>query len=371
MTNQPAPKKLLVVIGTRPEAIKLAPVILLAQARPAQYDVQVVLTGQHREMLNQMLAEFGIAADRNLDIMRPNQNLSQVTTAALDGLYQTFGELKPDIVMVQGDTTTTLAGALAAFYHRIAIAHVEAGLRTYDRFQPFPEEINRCLTSQLASFHFAPTVRARDNLLREGVAADCIWVTGNTAIDALLLTLGRTDTRGGPQTPGRMLLVTAHRRENHGAPMQSICAAIIELLERFPDLNVVFPVHLSPQVRTVVMPRLSGHPRIRLTEPLGYSDFVVAMSRADLILTDSGGVQEEAPSLGKPVLVMRETTERPEAVEAGTALLVGTRQSRIVEECAQLLVDQAHYSRVARTANPYGDGTAAKKILDALTVAAN
>jgi UDP-N-acetylglucosamine 2-epimerase (non-hydrolysing) len=361
------PKKLLFVIGTRPEAIKLAPLILRGRARPQDFTVQVVLTGQHRQMLDQMLAEFGIAPDVDLDIMKPDQNLCQVTTAALDGLFRVYADLKPDAVVVQGDTSTTLAGALAAFYRQIPVAHVEAGLRTYDKLQPFPEEVNRCVTTQIADYHFAPTTSSRDNLLREGVAAGRIWVTGNTAIDALLITLEKAGARGAlPPAGGRILLVTAHRRENHGAPMEQICDAISQLLQRYPDLKAVIPVHLSPRVREIILPRFSAHPRVQLTEPMGYSEFVLAMSRAHLILTDSGGVQEEAPSLGKPVLVLRDTTERPEAMQAGTAILVGADARRIVTECARLLDDQAHYDRMARTANPYGDGNAATKILDTL-----
>jgi UDP-N-acetylglucosamine 2-epimerase (non-hydrolysing) len=362
-----APKKLLVVIGTRPEAIKLAPIVLLGRKRPEQFHIQVVLTAQHRQMLDQMLAEFGIEADLDLDIMKPDQRLCQVTTAAIDGLDQAISSLKPDAVIVQGDTTTTLAGALAAFYQRIPVAHVEAGLRTFDSSNPFPEEINRRLTTQLADFHFAPTTISRDNLIRDGVDPKRIWITGNTAIDALFLTLDKAGAvRGGGEASGRELLVTAHRRENHGAPMERICDAIKQLLDRFADLRIHFPVHMSPRVRAIVMPSFEDNPRVRLTEPLGYAEFVLAMNRAYLILTDSGGIQEEAPSLGKPVLVLRENTERPEAMHAGTALLVGTDAKRIVHEAARLLEEPTHYERMAKTANPYGDGAASQRILDAL-----
>jgi UDP-N-acetylglucosamine 2-epimerase (non-hydrolysing) len=364
-------KRLMVVMGTRPEAIKLAPVILKAQERPDRFELMVVRTSQHQEMLDQIVDHFALPIRVDLDIMRPDQDLSHITTAALQGLYRTIGELRPDCVIVQGDTTTTFAGALAAFYHRVPVAHVEAGLRTYDRDQPFPEEVNRCLTSQVSDFHFAPTERAKQNLLREGFAEDRIWVTGNTAIDALLLTLERAG--GRPQTNDsaaqRTLLLTAHRRENHGEPLRDICRAVLELLERFPDLRAVYPVHLSPRVRSVVMEMLQNHPRMTLCDPLGYGPFVLAMSEATLILTDSGGIQEEAPALGKPVLVLRNTTERPEALEAGTAKLVGTDTARIVAEAGRLLTDPAYYAQMAKAANPFGDGHASERILAAIASA--
>ena len=359
--------KIMIVIGTRPEVIKLAPVVLGARARPEEFETYVVTTGQHREMLDQMLGIFDLSVDRDLDIMKPKQDLRYVTTAALSGLYDVIGEVKPDWVIVQGDTTTTVAGALAAFYQHAKVAHVEAGLRTYNKQHPFPEEMNRRLTTQLADAHFAPTTLGRDCLLKEGVSDDIIWVTGNTAIDALLLTVGRMgDASTSPQGGARRLLITAHRRENQGEPMARACRAILRLMDEFPDLEALYPVHLSPAVREVVFPLLGKHPRIELCEPLDYRRFVEQMKRADIILTDSGGVQEEAPSLGKPVLVMRETTERTEGVDAGTAILVGTDEEKIYSQTARLLTDDAAYREMAQARNPYGDGHASKQILDAL-----
>jgi UDP-N-acetylglucosamine 2-epimerase (non-hydrolysing) len=364
-----AKPKLMIVMGTRPEAIKLAPVALAAQ-RDARFDPCVVRTSQHREMLDQMVEHFGLPVAVDLDIMRHDQNLAQVTTAALEGLHRTIGELRPACVVVQGDTTTTFCGALAAFYHRVPVAHVEAGLRTYDRAQPFPEEVNRCLTGQLADYHFAPTEGARANLRREGVPEERIWVTGNTAIDALGITVDRESKRAGkaaePSDGMRRILVTAHRRENHGEPMAAICRALVRLCDRFPDVRVRFPVHLSPRVRKTVFAMLEGHDRITLEDPLGYQEFVVAMSQATLILSDSGGVQEEAPSLGKPVLVLRETTERPEACEAGCAMLVGTDAERIYAEAERLLTDDVRYREMAQAKNPFGDGKAGERIVQVL-----
>ena len=359
--------RLLVVMGTRPEAIKLAPLVLRARADPERFEVLVVRTSQHQEMLDQVLDYFGLSIKADLDIMRPDQNLLHITSAAVEGLYRVIGEVRPDVVVIQGDTTTTFAGALAAFYHKVPIAHVEAGLRTYDKGQPFPEEMNRCLVSSLADFHFAPTEAARDNLLKENTPSDRIWVTGNTAIDALFLALKKAGRRpGAPLTNGRLLLLTAHRRENHGEPMRRICEAVLVLLNRFPDLRVVYPMHMSPRVREVVCPILKSHPRVSLVEPLGYESFVLAMNEAYLILSDSGGVQEEAPALGKPVLVLRNTTERPEAVDAGTAQLVGTDVAKIVAASERLLTDVASYRAIARARNPFGDGLASERILDVL-----
>ena len=361
------PLRLAVVLGTRPEAVKLAPLVLAAQARPQQFEVDVISTGQHREMLASMLAWFGIEPAVSLNIMRENQDLAHITMASLDGINQRLKAHRPDWVVVQGDTTTTFVGALAAFYHQIPVAHVEAGLRTHDLYSPFPEEANRVMTGHLSSMHFPPTEGARANLLREGISDSRILVTGNTGIDALLWTrqkLMATQAHERPQ--GRQILVTAHRRENHGDPMRQLCAAILGILDRFADVTVHFPVHLSPKVREVVMPALSGNPRVKLTEPLDYPDFVAAMMDSHLILTDSGGVQEEAPSLGKPVLVMRESTERPEAVQAGTAKLVGASQERILHEASLLLSDAAEYARMAQAINPYGDGQSSPRVLDAL-----
>ncbi len=356
------------MIGTRPEAIKLAPVVLKARATPERFKPFVVTTSQHHEMLDQILTEFEIDADLDLNIMKHDQDLCHVTTSALGGLYEAIGRFRPDHVIVQGDTSTTFAGSLAAFYRRVPVAHVEAGLRTYDKRRPFPEEINRRLTTQVADYHFAPTEWSKKNLLHEGVDSGRIWVTGNTAIDALFLTLEKVQgQRRTAQNQPRVLLITAHRRENHGKPMERICHAVLQLLGMFPDLRVVYPVHMSPRVRSTVFAKLGGHPRIDLLEPMDHQSFVRAMTRAYLILTDSGGVQEEAPSLGKPVLVLRETTERPEATEAGTARLVGVDEQRIVEETARLLRDEECYQRMAQTVNPYGDGKAAEKILDVLS----
>lgn len=359
------PLRLAIVMGTRPEAVKLSPVALAALAQPERFSVQVVSTGQHREMLTSMLNWFGITPAASLDIMKVNQDLAHITMACLGGLHQWLGEHRPDWVLVQGDTTTTFAGALAAFYQRIPVAHVEAGLRTHDKHSPYPEEMNRVLTGHLAALHFSPTEGARQNLLREGVKDGDILVTGNTGIDALLWTRDKlAQSHATTEDRRRELLVTAHRRENHGAPMAAICAAVLDLLDRYPALWVRFPVHLSPKVREVVMPALGQHPRVILCEPLDYPEFVQAMARATVILTDSGGVQEEAPSLGKPVLVLRESTERPEAAQAGTALIVGADRERIVQQCAHLLDNADAYQRMARTLNPYGDGQAAGRILD-------
>ena len=358
--------KILIVMGTRPEVIKLAPVVIGARNRPDEFETVVVATSQHREMLDQMLRTFQIEVDFDLDIMKPNQDLRHVTTAALNGLHDVIGEVKPDWVVVQGDTTTTFTGALAAFYHQIRVAHVEAGLRTYDKRHPFPEEINRRMTGQIADAHFAPTTLSRDNLLREGVSADTISVTGNTGIDALFLTLGSAPDPATAPSGNRRLLVTAHRRENHGEPMERICRAVLRLVDDFPDLHGFYPVHLSPKVRDVVLPLLGNHPRVELGEPLEYREFVQEMNRSHIILTDSGGIQEEAPSLGKPVLVMRETTERPEGIDAGTVRLVGTDEDRIYSETARLLSDDAAYEEMAQARNPYGDGKATERILAVL-----
>jgi UDP-N-acetylglucosamine 2-epimerase (non-hydrolysing) len=366
-------KKLMVIIGTRPEAVKLAPVIFAARARPDRFQITIVRTSQHKEMLDQMMKVFDIEADIDLDIMQANQDLVHVTNASLRGLYDAMQSQRPDWVIVQGDTTTTFAGALAAFYHKIPVAHVEAGLRTGDRYQPFPEEINRSLTARLAEMHFPPTEGAKQNLLHEGVDPSRILVTGNTSIDALFWILARAgksktklDKLYKKANKPRNILVTAHRRENHGEPIGDVCRALLEILDRYPDVEVTFPVHLSPRVRETVMPLLGQHPRVALVEPLDYEEFVFAMDKATLILTDSGGVQEEAPSLGKPVLVLRENTERPEAAAAGVAILVGTDRARIVNTVSNLLDNQDAYNAMSQVINPFGDGYAAERILDAL-----
>lgn len=362
----PKRKKIALVFGTRPEAIKLAPLYRRLQAFSC-FETLLVVTSQHREMLDQALDIFSITADYDLNLMTPDQSMTGLAARTLDRLEPVLAAEKPDLVCVQGDTTSTFCAALAAFYQRIPVAHVEAGLRTYDMDNPFPEEANRKITSAIAALHFAPTAMARDNLLREGVPGDRIQVTGNTGIDALLDVL-----RMPYQTPaeidaalagsGPRLLVTAHRRENHGEPLLAICASIRRLCEIMPALKVVFPVHLNPRVRSVVTRELGATPGVHLLPPLDYQDFANLMNRVDLILTDSGGLQEEAPSLGKPVLVMRNTTERPEGIEAGTARLVGTDPERIVAEAHRLLTEDSAYRAMARVANPYGDGRAAERI---------
>ena len=358
-------KRILVVMGTRPEAIKLAPLILAANADPERFEVLAVRTSQHREMLDQVVNYFELPILADLNVMRKDQDLTHVTTAALEGLQHVIAEVRPDVVVVQGDTTTSFVGALAAFYENVPVAHVEAGLRTYDKRAPFPEEVYRRLTTVIADFHFAPTEAARLNLLKENVPAGTIWVTGNTAIDALFLALAKTKPAAAPQSAPTLLLTT-HRRENHGEPMQRICEAVLILLKGFPDLRVVCPVHLSPRVRQVVNPILGAHPRVSLIEPLGYEGFVLAVNSAHIILSDSGGVQEEAPALGKPVLVLRDSTERPEAVEAGTARLVGTEVAAIVAACRELLTNPDAYRAMAQARNPFGDGHASEQILDVL-----
>ena len=356
--------RLAVVIGTRPEAIKLMPLIVAARAcSQTRFDVQIISTGQHRELLSGALERFGVRPDFSLDIMTHNQDNAEVTSRALTALFPLLGKLCPHWLIVQGDTSSTFAGALAAFYQRIPVAHVEAGLRTDDIYSPFPEEGNRRMTTRLASLHFAPTEQARSNLREEGVSGSTIWVTGNTSVDALRLTLGEGTRRA--QTPQRLLL-TIHRRENHGAPLVRICRAVLRIVEAFPSLQVIYPVHPNPNVKEVVPQYLGGHPRIELTQPMGYEEFVAQMECAYLILTDSGGVQEEAPTLDKPVLVLRDNTERPEGVAVGSSLLVGTEEDDIVMQTTKLLTDPATYRRMADAINPYGDGYAASRILDVI-----
>lgn len=378
--------KISVILGTRPEAIKLAPLILGIKREPG-LTCHVCVTAQHREMLDQVLSMFDIVPDVDLDIMTPGQALSALTVRAIEGIDRYLTNEKPDIVIVQGDTTTVFCASLAAFYHGIPVGHVEAGLRTGNLQAPFPEEANRVLTSRLTSLHFAPTDTARKNLVREGIPGDRIWVTGNTVIDALFLTLEKlkqnpSETsllRGALQLDAtainkkqRMVLITGHRRENFGVGFENICAAIARLAGNFPDVQFVYPVHLNPRVQEPVRRTLhatngeGGLRNIHLIEPLPYLSFVSLMERSTLILTDSGGVQEEAPSLGKPVLVMRETTERPEAVEAGTVRLVGTNQELIVNGVTELLTNPVAYETMAKAHNPYGDGKATGRIIAAL-----
>ncbi|MEP7057665.1 MAG: UDP-N-acetylglucosamine 2-epimerase (non-hydrolyzing) [Caldimonas sp.] len=361
------PLRIAAIVGTRPEAIKLMPVIFAARARPRQFEISVVRTGQHRELVDRLMDEFGLRADVDLDVMRPNQDLAHVMAESVRGLSEYVAAAKPDWVLVQGDTTTTFAGALAGFYNDARIGHVEAGLRTGNRRSPFPEEANRALTARLADLHFAPTEQARQNLLREGIDAASIVVTGNTVVDALLRTLGRRELAPADRGASpRYVLLTAHRRENHGAALGRICDALLLLLERHPDLSASVPMHPSPKVRDVLTGRLGRHDRVRLTEPLGYADFVRALDAAALVLTDSGGVQEECAALGKPVLVLRHDTERREAIDAGVAILVGTDARQIADAGSALLDDAPRYARMARPSDAFGDGNASARILDAL-----
>jgi UDP-N-acetylglucosamine 2-epimerase (non-hydrolysing) len=359
-------KKILCVIGTRPEAIKMAPVIL-ALKKERWADVRVVATAQHRHLLDQILGFFGIEPDIDLDIMRPSQTLTTLTAQLLLELDTVLLEQQPDAVLVQGDTTTVMACALACFYHRIALGHVEAGLRTWDKQSPFPEEANRVITGELARWHFAPTQGARQNLLKEGVCSAGIFVTGNTVIDALLATATTAPELGLDLDPSkRLVLVTAHRREHFGAPFRTICRALRTLAENNPGVQFLYPVHPNPNIQEVAQACLAGIANFRLCAPLDYTKFVAAMKAAYFILTDSGGVQEEAPALGKPVLVMRDETERPEAVEQGGVKLVGANYERIIEEAQRLLDDESAYRAMARSVSPYGDGHAAERIVHVL-----
>ncbi|QGP91768.1 UDP-N-acetylglucosamine 2-epimerase [Neomoorella glycerini] len=366
------PLKVLTVFGTRPEAIKMAPVVKELNRYPEEFSCQVAVTAQHREMLDQVLHLFQIQPDYDLDIMQPRQTLEEVTTRALNGLAGVLKTSRPDLVLVHGDTTTTFVAALAAFYQQIAVGHVEAGLRTGDRYAPFPEEMNRRLAGVLADVHFAPTATARDNLLREGVPAEHIYVTGNTVIDALKATVRPGYCFSDPRLQEldlqrwRVILVTAHRRENWGEPMKEIFTALRDLVKRYGDIVVVFPVHYNPRVRELAGEILGNRERIYLIDPLDYEPFVNLMARSYLVLTDSGGLQEEAPALGKPVLVLREVTERPEAVAAGTVRLVGTGYQEVLAAAGELLEDREIYLRMAHAVNPYGDGQASRRIRGAL-----
>ena len=359
-------RKILCIVGTRPEAIKMAPVILALQQEPwAQ--VRVLATAQHRFILDQVLNFFNIIPDIDLDIMRPNQTLTTLTARMLFKFDEVLQGEKPDVVLAQGDTTTVMTSALACFYHRIPFGHVEAGLRTWDMHNPFPEEANRVITGRLARWHFAPTESSRQNLLREGTSDRDIIVTGNTVIDALLMTAAKELAIGIPLDPSkRLVLVTSHRRENFGEPFRNICRALKTLAERNPEIQILYPVHPNPNVKLVAHEMLSGCSNIILCEPLDYAPFIAAMKSAYLIISDSGGVQEEAPALGKPVLVLREETERPEAVEIGVVKLVGPNYERIVAETQRLLDDAVAYRTMARGVSPYGDGKAAERIVAVL-----
>ncbi len=358
-------KRVCIILGTRPEAIKLAPVIQTFQNYEG-FDTQVILTGQHREMVEQVMGLFNLKASRDLEIMQPKQSLSDITCRSLGGLQELFEEKEPNLVIVQGDTTTAFAAALAAFYKKIPIGHVEAGLRTDNIFNPYPEEANRRLISQIAQLHFAPTPLATENLQRSGVLGE-IHLTGNTVIDALLNVANSVppcDVPGLEWANNRVILATVHRRENWGEPLQTIAKAFLQVLDKFPDTALLLPLHRNPTVREPLQEMLGNHPRIFLTEPLDYGQLVGAIMRSHLLLTDSGGLQEEAPSLGKPVLVLRETTERPEAVSAGTAKLVGTDTQIIVKNAAQLLSNPTAYETMANAINPFGDGHASERILE-------
>ena len=362
--------KVMSVFGTRPEAIKMAPLVKALQASE-QIESIVCLTGQHREMLDSVMDIFHLKSDYDLNIMEKRQTLSTITTKTLLGMEQVLEEAKPDLVLVHGDTSTTFAGALAAFYHQVKVGHVEAGLRTWDKYSPFPEEMNRTLVGDIADLHFSPTKANADNLRREAIMGD-IFITGNTAIDAMQYTvkpdfvfptalLNELDFRNH-----RIIAVTCHRRENYGKPMEAIMHAILEIVQTHPDVEVVYPVHLSPVVRECVFPILGGHDRIHLIDPVDVEEMHNLIARCYMVMTDSGGLQEEAPALGKPVLVMRRETERPEAIAAGTAKLAGVEKDEIVRLAGELLDDPAAYARMAKAVNPYGDGHASERIVQAI-----
>jgi len=373
--------KVSVILGTRPEAIKLAPVILGLRQDP-RFECHVCATAQHRQMLDQVLEVFGIRPDADLDLMRPDQTLPELTANAITAITKYLIAERPDLVLVQGDTTTVLAASLAAFYQNIPVGHVEAGLRTGNMQAPWPEEANRVLTSHLTTLHFVPTHGSRNNLMREGIPEDRIFLTGNTVIDALYYAVRQVQSQppaipgidaalmnGSRQVP--LVLITGHRRENFGEKLRSMCMAIAELAVRFPEAQFVYPVHLNPRVRSTVWRTLTdasgkGLDNVHLIDPLSYLPFVLLMERATVIMTDSGGIQEEAPALGKPVLVMRECTERPEALAGGTVKLIGTDQARIVSEVSRLLNDEQYYQSMARVQTPYGDGHATERILDSI-----
>ena len=363
-------KKILIVFGTRPEAIKMAPLVREFRGRPDEFLTKVCVTGQHREMLDQMLSVFDIVPDYNLQIMQPNQDLYDLSSRILLGMRDVLQKERPDMVLVHGDTTTSAFAALAAFYQQIPVGHVEAGLRTGDIYSPWPEEMNRQLNGRLCTWHFAPTERARQNLLREGVADNKIFVTGNTVVDALqwVVSSGKTTAPAiGRDESRRMVLVTGHRRENIGDGMKHICQALNTLAGRFEEVDFVYPLHPNPNIRRTVQTGIDGSLKnFFLLEPLSYLEFIAMMQQCTLVLTDSGGIQEEAPAFGKPVLVMRDTTERPEAIEAGTTRLVGTGMKGIVQAVALLLTDASAYHSMANVENPFGDGCAAKRIAETI-----
>ena len=364
--------RLMTVFGTRPEAIKMCPLVLEMHKYPEYIEPIVAVTAQHREMLDQVLELFNIKPDYDLNIMASGQTLYDITTRALNGLKEVIEDAKPDMVLVHGDTTTTFAGALAAFYAQVPVGHVEAGLRTGNKYSPYPEEMNRKLTGSIADMHFAPTSTSKENLLKENVNPKAIMVTGNTVIDALQTTVkanyefadaefNKIFARGN-----RLILMTTHRRENLGEPMRNVYKALRKVLETHADVEAIFPVHKNPKVREIVQEELGGLERVHLIEPMDYEPFANLMGKVDIVLTDSGGIQEEAPALGKPVLVLRDTTERPEAVDAGTVKLVGTGYEDVLRETNLLLDDPAHYKKMAEAANPYGDGKACERIIRAI-----
>jgi len=365
--------KVALILGTRPEVIKMAPIIEKLKRHPRIHPF-VIITAQHRQMLDQMLEVFSIPVYCDLNIMKRHQNLSDITIRATQKLYQLIEKVDPDIVMVQGDTTTSFIGSLVAFYGRIPVAHIEAGLRTHDKYNPYPEEINRKLISAISDLHFAPTTGSKNNLLKEGIPGNSIYVTGNTVIDALLMIVGRIRNknrtsirlRGVDLKRHKLILVTAHRRENWGEPLREICAALKKLVQLRSDIAIVYPVHLNPNVQIPVYKLLRNTERIILLPPVDYEEFVAYLNACYLVLTDSGGIQEEAPSLGKPVLVLRKVTERPEAVQAGAAKVIGIEKKHIVSEVLKLLNNKREYQRMAQAINPYGDGKAAKRVVEAL-----
>ena len=358
--------RILSIFGTRPEAIKMAPVVKELEKYPDRIESVVCVTGQHREMLDQVTSLFEIEPQIDLNLMAPNQTLASLTAKAITSLTDVIVDVKPDIALVQGDTTTAMVGSLTSFYQKVSVGHVEAGLRTYDRYSPFPEEINRRLISVLATYNFAPTQTAVNALIAEGFPEDSIFLTGNTVVDALLMTVKKDYELdlGFPILNDKLILVTAHRRENFGKPLENICTALKEIALGNPEVEIVYPVHLNPNVRKPVYQMLSNQERIHLIEPLGYEKFAHLINRSYLVLTDSGGIQEEAPVLGKPVLVLRRETERPEAVEAGIVKIVGTDAEKIIGETERLLHDQEEYTKMSKGQSPYGDGHAAERIVE-------
>lgn len=368
-------KKNLIVFGTRPEAIKMAPLVKQFENYADEFETKVCITAQHREMLDQVLSFFGINPDYDLNLMKPNQNLYSLTSEIIQNLKKVLEEFQPDYVYVHGDTTTTMATSIAAFYSGSKVCHVEAGLRTFNKKSPFPEEMNRCITGVVSDIHFAPTKTSKENLLKENKPSDSVVVTGNTVIDALQISVAKVSSNTYEDeeinrlsqilNPNKkLILVTGHRRENHGEGFLNICEALKEVSQKYSDVQIVYPVHLNPKVQEPVYKILGDLPNIELIAPLSYPSFVWLMNQSYLIITDSGGVQEEAPSLGKPVLVMRDTTERPEAVEAGTVILVGTDKNLIVSKASKLLEDEDAYEKMTKLHNPYGDGNACKRIVE-------